>query len=253
MGKEWIKNFAKITQGVIIKCLDNNIEFGDWGGKKQSKENNIKVCVILGVKDWFNFCLKNESPDYFYNMLVGIDDVGWRNYAITRFLKTRVSISDESYFDFLGFKKNPVRKAKEWDNDVYGHKLDLKTTYLHGDYNTIEKVETDPIGFIKYTYGKSSGKKNKSERADIGFLNNRFFIVSHSIKKPTNKFLIESGYMGRYDTFDSLLNEFSDSNIFKLQAFNNSDSKEYTVESAVLIIYEDENGDMCHKLLKNSN
>lgn len=253
MTKDDIKSFAKVTQSVVIKCLDNNIEFGNWGGKTQSQSNNTRVCDMLGVKNWFSFCRQNGSSDYFYNILVGITNAAWRNYAITRFIKTRVSISDENYFDLLGFKRNTVYKAKEWDNDVYGHKFDLKGTYLHGGYNTIEKVEANPIGFIKYTYGKSSGTKNNSERADVGFLNNRFFIVSHSLKNPTNKFLIESGYVGRYNAFDSLLDGFSDSNIFKLQAFNNSDSKEYTVESVILIIYEDENGNMMHKLLKNSD
>ena len=77
--------------------------------------------------------------------------------------------------------------------------------------------------------------------------------MSHSLKDSRNKFLIESGFRGRYGVFNELLNEFSDSSIFKLQAFNNSDSTEYTVNSAVLIIYEDENGVLRHKLLKNSN
>ena len=253
MSKDEIKGFAEVTYKLVKKCLENDIIFGNWGGKMQNRRNNNKVCAILGINNWFMFCRQNETEEYFYNIFIEIGDIAWRNYAITRFIKTRVSISDESYFDFLGFKRNPVYKDKKWDNDVYGYKLDLKTTYLHGGYDTIEKVENDPIGFIKYTYGISSGSKDGSERADIGFLNDRFFIVSHSLKDSRNKFLIESGFRGRYGVFNELLNEFSDSSIFKLQAFNNSDSTEYTVNSAVLIIYEDENGVLRHKLLKNSN
>lgn len=253
MDKDIIRKFAKTTLEVVKKCIDNDIEFGNWGHIMYNKKTANEICDILGIKNWFAFCQQNKSSEYFYDLFLTIDDPILRNFAITRFIKTRASDSDEYYFDSIGCKKNIDNKDKKWDNDVFGYKLDLKSTYLHGEYNTIEKVENDPIGFIKYTYGISSGSKDGSERADIGFLNDRFFIISHSLREDKNKFLVESGYKGRYAIFDSLVNEFSDSNVFKIQVFNNSDDKKYLINSVILIIYEDENGNIAHKLLKSTN
>jgi len=253
MDKDKITEFAKTTLEVVKMFIDNGIEFGNWGRIRYNKKTAEEVCDILNIKNWFSFCQQFNSSEYFYNEFMKIDNPILRNFAITRFIKTRVAFSDENYFDSIGCKKNTYGQDKKWDNDVFGYKLDLKSTYLHGDYNTIEKVEEDPIGFIKYTYGISSGSKDGSERADIGFLNDRFFIISHSLKEDKNRFLVESGCKGRYNVFDSLTDEFSDSNVFKIQAVNNSDSKKYFVNSVILIIYEDEDGNITHKLLKKPN
>ena len=254
MSREEIQEFAKTTYTVVKRFLNEGVNFGNWAHNVQNENPNGESCRVLGIDSngWFKFCSQNKSSDYFYNRFLEIKDPAARNYAITRFIKTRVAFADENYFDLLGFKRNPIYNDQHWDNEVYGYKFDLKTTYLHGKYDTIEKVEEDPVGFIKYTYAKSSTRQIGSKRGEIGFLNNRFFIISHSLKKKENKYLVECGFRGRYDVFDSLVKEFSDSNVFKVEAFNNSDYKYYLVDSVVLIIYEDENGNVSHKLLMNS-
>jgi len=258
MDKEKLLNYAKNTRKFCFKVIDKGIiddSFVPFSGIKQSKKMNDAVTKAMGFSDWFkgvnNF---NITSDELFNKVIAIEDKTEREYAVSRIFKTRVSYTDEWYLDLLGCKHNPNLKDHKWDNIINGIEFDLKTTYpkINGSYSTVKGILDNPNGYIEnmYTKGSSINAKDPSERGHTDSINNRLFIVSNSDFAYLNRFMVECGYIKRWEALEYLAKNLSEEYIFYNVVQNNNDYKFYSIKSSIMIINEVSENKIDYKLVK---
>ena len=263
MSIDDIQSFAKTTCQFVNELIKSDVitnDFISWGGIRQCGERNRQCEAFANVTNWFKFCQDTSvTKEQLLSITKGIADNRMRSYFITRLIKTRVAFSDETFLALNGCQKNPNLRDKKWDNLVGGVQFDIKSTFVptnrnnFGEFVELDNIMKDPLGLIGKYYKSGTSTKDGSERADVGFLNNRLYIINHSKVENRNKFLVECGCNGRFKALEDMAKNITEENIFDVRdAYNDSDESYYNVKSAVLVIVEEEPGVVNHYLLKKT-
>ena len=186
--------FAYMSQYLrrIAKSIPNK-----WGRiQNDSDDNRLKtVCNIHQVMSLEEL----EGAITRFN-----DDL--KNYYRRRWFIARCADCDEYLFYCNpGVEPNPEQRAKEWDieiNELY--KFDVKGTAIPKPYlGRWRDVLNDPGQIVKYYYDKQS--------SDVRFgMQNRLFIVHHSLVDVTRETLLRCAWGSKAYVFKKFIDRISD-------------------------------------------